>query len=193
MGLQIQDGTGSSYALKINKDGQAHTVTESHDLMFHQSLHFGQAYSFVEVQGAVVTQNTEVVLAHIKNTSKTRYLCINHVYVSSLGVGTGLVRLYVGSVYGSGGSSYTPPNHNLVSGNVAEATVNISATGNLITASGGSQVCTKAIIAEHPTAEMNFDGSIILGLNNTFDVRMLEGNVGTPTIAVCVEGFYIDI
>jgi len=184
----IRDGTGEGYLAKVTQYNQLVTVAEVHQLIFRQSFIFGEAYTLAQVQSQVVTASSEEILCHITNTSDTTVLCISHVHICAY-EGHGFGRITVASSYAAGGTIYTPGNHNRTSGNTAEATVYTS--DGALTVTGGAQVCTKALSPETPTLEMSFNGSIILGLNNTMDVRFLEQAGATPLVGLCVEGYFL--
>jgi len=186
----IEDGRGSGKLTSVTDAQQLEVQSESRELIFYQSWTHGEAYTLAQVANQTVTASAEEVLCHIKNTSNTKYLCISHIHVAGYGA-NGFARVYVDSTYSSDGTAYTPGNHNRQSGNTAEATVYV-ADGSLAVA-GGAQVCTKGIATEDTTAEMDFNGSIILGLNDTMDVRFLEKAGATPDVALCVEGYYLTI
>ena len=93
MGLQIQNG-GNGDTWKINDSGQGLVLAESQSMAFHQSFHHGYTFTLMQVPATVTTQNTEIVLSHIQNTSKDKYLCIDKIHVTSLDGATGLVRIY---------------------------------------------------------------------------------------------------
>lgn len=184
-------GDGAIYRVKVSKDNRLYVVSEEHPLIFHQSFHHGGTFTLAQTATPfAVVANTEEILAHIQNTSTTKLLCISHVHVSAW-EGHGLARVYVASTYGANGTAYTAGNHNRTSGEVASATI-YNATDATMTATGGAQVCNKGLSPETPCADMYFQGSIILGLNDTVDIRFFEQAAATPTVSVCVEGFYVD-
>ncbi len=186
----IRDGRGSGRLAGVTEAKQLMTQAECQELIFHQSINHGLTFTLAQLASQAVGASGEEVLCHIQNTSSTKYLCISHIHVPAYD-GHGFVRVYVASTYSSGGTAYTPGNHNRQSGKVAEATV--YASNGSLAVSGGAQVCTKGLSPECPTADMSFNGSIILGLNDTVDVRFLEQAGATPAVGLCVEGYYIDI
>ena len=186
---KLQDATGKNVWAGVTDANQLKTQSESQELIFYQSYEKGGAYTLAQVASQVVTASSEEVLCHIQNTSSTKWLCISHIHICGYEA-HGFGRVYVASSYSSGGTAYTPGNHNRQSGNQAEATIYVS--DGALTVSGGAQVCTKALSPETPTLEMSFNGSIILGLNDTMSVRFLEQAGATPAVGLCVEGYYID-
>lgn len=187
--MLIEGGTGNGYKAKVTEENQLAVVAETHPLIFEQSFKHGDTYTFAQLASQAVGASGEEVLATIENTSSAKLLCISHIHVCAYD-GHGFVRVYAGSVSGEDGTAFTPLNHNRTSGGVAEATVHVS--DGTLTSTGGSQVCTKALSPENPCAELSFQGSIILGLNDTMDVRFLEQAGATPAVGLCIEGFYID-
>ncbi len=186
----IENGAGDGgFIAKVSKGLQLLTQSENHPLVFHQSMNHGLTFTMAQLAAQTVTASAEEILCTIANTDPARWLCINHIHVAAYD-GHGLARVYVGSVSGADGTAYTPGNHNRKSGNVALATVYVS--DGTLTVTGGTQVCTKGISPEHPTAEITFNGSVILGLNDTLDVRFFEQAGATPDASLCVEGFYYD-
>jgi len=190
MGFQIEDGTGSGRSATVTSDNQIATRSESHSLIFHASRHYESAYSLVEVASQAVGASGEEVLGHVQNTSTIELLAINNINVVGYEA-HGFCRVYVASAYAAGGTAYTPGNHNRTSGKVASATC--YASNGSLTVTGGVQVCTVAISPESPDAKFDFTGSLILGLNDTMDVRFLEQAGATPALGLCIEGYYLPI
>lgn len=188
MSTIIKDGTGTGYSAKVTDGSQLLTQTESRSIMFHRSFEHSSVFTFAQVAEETMTASTENILCHITNTSTTDLLCISHIHVSGYEA-HGFARVYVASAYSSGGATYTPGNHNRTSGAAADATVYVNSSGLSVT--GGAQVCTSGLSPETTTAVLTFSGSILLGHNNTLDVRFREMAGATPSIALCVEGFYV--
>lgn len=185
-----EDGTGRGYKVKVTKNNQLVVRGEIHDVAFHQSFHHGDTYTLAYLASQAITASGEDCLAHIANTSATQLLCIDKVHVAGNDAQC-FVRCYVDSVSGGDGAAFTPVNHNRTSGRVASATVQVH-DGSFTDPTGGSAVASAAISPETQACFFDFQGSVILGLNDTFDVRALEQAAGTPAMTCIVTGFYID-
>lgn len=187
--MKLESAGVISYGQLVSKDGQALVEAELHPLLFERSFHDGDTYTLALLaSGAVGASGTEI-LATIQNTSTTQLLCIESVIVCGDDA-QGFAQVWTGNTSGGDGTAFTPLNHNRSSGRTAEATVYVSDAS--LTSTGGTQVCQKGLSPELSTAEMHFQGSLILGLNDTCDVRFLEQDAATPNVGVCVTGFYID-
>jgi hypothetical protein len=172
--------------IKNHKDGQMASVTpngqlevraESNSQQHFVSHEFGQAY---QVHGgtATLTAGTHTVL-HIKNTDPERDLVISYIRVQLAGADvadatTDYFEFGFGREVSSGGTEATPVNLNKKVGSVASVT----ATAVNPTMSGAFE----SLEHWHPQASglqntFNKEGSIILGLNDTFEIRYISTSI----------------
>jgi len=170
MGFQIEDGQGSGYRAGVTDEHQIKVVSESHELQHHVSWLYGQTYQ-VEGSHTLASSGTKNTL-HIKNTSPTRDMVITFVRLQFVGDGTIDVNTYMqygfGPTYASGGAVITSVNMNRTSANAAEATCY---DDNLVTA--GTFIPVDTWYCDASQIRYEKQGSIILGLNDTFMSRLI--------------------
>jgi hypothetical protein len=163
MGLQIEDGTGNGFQVKINDEHQMAVVSENHELQHHISRLHGQVYQVVgEVSDLWTGTNT---LLHINGVSGSDYLP---------DVGT-YFQIGKDTSYSSGGTTVSPVNMNFFSGNAAEVTAykeNPSVTGDFV-----------EFDRWYPSTSMmtyNKHGSLLLGLNDSIEIRLTTNRPEIP-------------
>lgn len=178
-GFQIEDGTGSGRLLGITEENQIKTRAETHSLQHHISRSTKQAYQALSIDTGI-TAKTQTLL-HLKNTDATRLLVISFIRfqaitsTASKPVVGEYFELGFGRTVSSGGTTTIPVNLNKTSGNVASVT----ATG-IDPTMAGSFVAFDRIYHKASGEEYVFNkqGSIILGLNNTVEVRFVAAGTG---------------
>jgi len=175
----IADGTGRGFKLGITKQNQAKMVAETHSLQNHISRHDGQVYQTISVDTGITNQTQTIM--HIINNSSDLVCMIGIVSVqaitdtSSKPVVGELFEFGVDRTVSSGGSTTTPVNTNKTSGNVADVTV----TG-IDPVMTGTFAAIDRIYNEASGREyvINEEAIIILGKNDTFEVRFVSGGAG---------------
>jgi hypothetical protein len=175
MAFIIEDGHGTANKAKVNSDGQLTTQAETHELQHHISRTEGQVYQTVGRETAI-TNATQTIL-HIKNTSTTQLFTVSYIRVQLVGETGGTAvpdpatyfQFGFGRTYGSGGTAVTPINMNRTSGNVASLT----AYNDSPTMAG----TFTEIDAWYPDGDnmhvFNKHGSLLLGFNDTFEIRLV--------------------
>lgn len=175
----IRDGTGSGFLLEVTDENQIKVVSESHSLQHHVSRHFGQTYQALSIDTGITAQTQ--TLLHLKNTDADRALVISFIRMQAITdtankpVAGEFFEMGFDRTVASGGTTTVPVNMNKKLNNVAKVT----ATGIDPTMTGTfaaiDRIYNKASGEEYV---FNKEGSIILGLNNTFEVRFVSGGVG---------------
>ena len=159
---------------KVTKNGQVEVRAESNSQQHFISHNFGQAY---QVHGAsdTLTAATHTVL-HIKNKDPERDIVISYIRLQLIAANasdalTDYFEFGFKTEVASGGAAIIPVNLNKKVGSVAQVT----ATKTSPTMSG----TLESLEHWHPKASgdintFNKDGSIILGLNDTFEIRYVS-------------------
>jgi hypothetical protein len=175
MGLQIIDGQGSGNVAGVTSEGLLRVQAQTNPLQFHHSREHGAAY---QVQGdfASVNNSTHAVL-HLKNTSSTKVVVVTYIRCQFLDYAGGTALPNVATYWdfglnrtvSSGGTAVTPVNMNAASGNAASVT----ATDNNPTMGGTFLEFDRY----YPSSEAdqltyNKEGALILGQNDTFEIRI---------------------
>lgn len=186
MSIKIIDGTGSGNEVEVTANNQLSIVGEQHSLQFHHSFHSSNAYQVIG-DFTSINNSTHTIL-HIKNISTTKIIAITYIRIQGLDFtgGTALpsvltyFQLGMGTTYTSGGTVVTPVNVNFASGQTAEATV----YDNSPTVGGTFTEIDKWFI-ESDAAQLiyNKEGSVILGQNDTFEIRVTSNHTVGVAIA----------
>ncbi len=178
MGFQIEDGTGSGHVAQVTSTNQVKTITESHELQHHISRNFGQSYQVISTDTGI-TAATQTIL-HLKNTDTTRKMVISFIRMQAITntaskpvVGE-YFQMGLGRTVSSGGTEVTPVNVNASSGNVAS----VVATGVDPTMAGTFSETDRWYNEGNNEHSYNKQGSHILGLNDTFEVRLVSAGTG---------------
>ena len=175
MALQILDGQGRGYTAGVTQEGLLRVQAQTNAIQFHHSREHGSAY---QVQGdfASVNNSTHAVL-HLKNTSSTKVVVVTYIRCQFLDYAGGTALPNVATYWdfglnrtvSSGGTAVTPVNMNATSGNAASVT----ATDNNPTMGGTFLEFDRY----YPSSEAdqltyNKEGTLILGQNDTFEIRI---------------------
>ena len=172
MGFQIEDGTGTGQRAGVTNENQVLVQAEIHELQHHLSRHKGQVYQIIGQETAV--NNSTHTILHIKNTSSTYLMFVSYIRMQCMKLSGGTAiptsetyfQMGFGRTYSSGGSAVTPVNMSRTSANIAPVTVyddSPTLAGTFVEADRW-----------YPYQDMmtfNKHGSLILGLNDTMEVR----------------------
>ena len=176
---------GTDRAAKINSDGKLFTISENHALQHENSWYKEDTY---QVIGDVTLANATTTVLHIKNTDATKNLVVSYVRVQAIDPSGGTAppaaanyfQLGLNETVTSGGTAVTPVNVNAISGKVADVT----ATDNGPTMGGTfAEIDRWYLDADGGSNTFRKEGSIILGLNDTFSVRVVSDNTGGTAYA----------
>jgi len=178
----------------VTKDHQIKTRTESHELQHHISWHDGDAYQVMYDDTGVVAGNAS--LLHLTNLSSTQHAVVSFIRLSTVTTGdtgenggdTGhYFELGFGSTTANGdsGSAVKAPvfvNMNRTSGKVA----NMRAVGD-----GDIGGTFTRFDKVHPSFRgdqivYNKHGSLVLGQDDTLDIRLNSEGIGGATARVTV-------
>lgn len=195
MGFQILDGTGSGYSVKVDSNNEMLVKSNSSSLQHIVSLRDGESYQVVG-DFASVNNSTHTVL-HLKNTSSTKYVVITYIRAQTVDLAGGTAapnaglywQLGTGTTVSSGGTAVIPVNVNFTSGNVANATC----TDNNPTMAGTfTEIDRYYIQSESDTVTYNKEGSIVLGKDDTLELRVTADST-SGTAYARVSFYYEDI
>ena len=185
MSFVIEDGTGKSSKAGVTKENQVLTQAENHELQHHISWNDGQAY---QILGEITTiaAATETVL-HIQNTSSTKNFIVSYMRLQIAGESGGTAlsdvatyfELGFGRTYASGGSSVTPVNMNQTSGNVASLTCYDESA----VMAGTFTQFDKWYPGPDQMQTYNKHGSLILGFNDTLEIRLVTDHTAGNALA----------
>lgn len=178
----LRDGTGGSYYGKINKDNQL-VVSAITDTRIHKASIKGDAYSWTVVSEDLAAAGTALCVV---NTSKTRKLVIDSIYVWS-DVAT-IVQVHSTANYTWTGTGVTGVNLNRTSDNVADANANANETGN----TQGSIIIalhTNELTTDQFGIGYDLDGSVVLNYNQAIAVDLVSDSAAYQCTIV---GYFID-
>jgi len=178
MAEMIKDGTGTGLMARVTDENALKTVTESHELQHHISRDSGLTFQALSVDTGI-TAKTQTVM-HLKNDDPARILVISFIRMqavtntASKPVVGEYFEVGLGRTVASGGTTTTPVNMNSSSGNTASVT----ATGIDPTMTGTFTAIDRWYNEGNGELVYNKQGSIILGLNDTFEVRLVSAGTG---------------
>lgn len=171
----------------VSNNNQLQVTAESKSLQHYISLEEQNTY---QVIGTVTIANATTTVLHLKNDDPDKYMVISYIRAQTIDAASGTAlpsaATYFDLGYGrtvtSGGASVTAVNTNALSGKVAS----ITATANGPTMAGSfTELDRWYCDADAGSVGYNKEGSLILGLDNTFEVRLTSDHTsGTAYVRV---------
>jgi hypothetical protein len=183
MAVEIKNHSDGTIA-GVTKENQLEVRSENHELQHHISWVDENVYQAI-YNDTGITAASQTVL-HIKNTSSTKRLVISFIRLMDMSSITtyaagNYFTMGFNEVYASAGDVVTPVNTSVSSGKVADATVyrdpTMADTGVFTQI---DRVYTKA----GDQVTYNKQGSIILGLNDTFSIKFVSTGTGSGAARV---------
>lgn len=190
MAIEIKNHSDGLIA-GVTKEHQLLGRVESHELQHHISINSGDAYQVISTDTGI-TAKTQTIM-HLKNTSATKLCVITFIRLFAItNTGSKPVvgeywELGLGRTVSADGTAATPVNMNSTSGRTAPVTC----TGIDPTMAGTFNAIDKFYNANAEVV-YNKQGSIILGLNDTFEARLLSAGTGEATARVTFMMMDID-
>jgi hypothetical protein len=192
MGFHVDDGTGKGYSVKVDSNNEMLVKSNSASLQHVVSERDGEAYQVVG-DFASVNNATHTIL-HIQNTSATKNLTVTYIRLQTVDLAGGTApptancywQIGKGTTYSSGGTAVTPSNVNLASGNTASATCydnNATVAGTFV------ELDRYYPQSEADSVTYNKEGSIVLGKDDTLEIRLTADNT-SGTAYARVSFFY---
>jgi len=187
MGFSIVDGTGSGREVLVTKDNELVTVAHTEPLQHVLSIRDGEAYQVLGDTGSVT--NTTQVILHIQNTSSTKLLVATYIRVQAIDLAGGTAlpsgqtfwQIGFGTTVSSGGAARTPTNLNRTSGNTADVTALSTPT----IAGTFTEIDRYYSLSSEEMEVFNKQGSIVLGKNDTLDIRLTTDHTSGIAYARC--------
>jgi hypothetical protein len=171
--MLIEDGTGSGRTAAVNAQNKlevvAITATTEHDTNHHNGLAFNACVEVTPISPDPSSGDTRTCVFYLKNTSEVD-ITLEGIDMRLGGTGEEDVIEIVGrDDVGSpiGGTTVTPANLNLGSGNPAEGTF---LKGSNITGISGGVVLQKIWITSNGTKSYNFNQDIIVPKNRVVTI-----------------------
>jgi len=194
MGLNIEDGTGKGYQVKVNSENQMETVSVNHELQHHISRHEGTVYQIIG--GLTDVWNGTNVVLHINNSDPARKAVISYMRFQCPGPsGSGMLpdnetyfQIGRDTTYSSGGTEATAVNMNLSSGN--EASLAAYKDNPAVT---GTFTEFDRWYPTHSMMTFNKHGSLILGLDDSIEVRLVTNRPELPNAYCRITIMMMDI
>jgi hypothetical protein len=193
MSLFIEDGKGTGSKMGVNTDNQGLVQAEIHELNHYVSVNRGQVY---QTLGEITTiaAATETVL-HMRNDSSSKLFVVSFIRLQIAGEANGTAlsavqtyfELGFGRTYASGGVAQVPVNMNQTSGNVAALT----AYDESPVLAGTFVQFDKWYAATDAMLVYSKQGSVILGLNDTLEIRLVTDHTAGNAL-VRVTGMFVD-
>ncbi len=167
---------------------------ESHSLQHHVSRHMGETYQIIGDFESV--SNSTYTILHITNTKPDKVICISYVRTQAIVSGGSTIpdvgtffQLGFGTEFSSGGTLVTPVAMNTTSGKASGTTAydnNPSVTGTF------TEIDRWYVEPNGRQTVFNKDGSIIIGQNDTVEVRFTSDHTAGTAYAR-ITYFLIDL
>lgn len=194
MGLQLEDGTGKGYSVKVNADNAMSAEAVIHELQHHISRSSAQVYQVIG-ETSNISAGVNTVL-HISNNSPDLHIVISYMRIQAPELdGTSVINFQTyfqfgtGTEYESSGNVVTPVNMNFSSGNIA----NLSAYKNKPVVSGLFTEFDRWYPGDGKSMmTFNKAGSVIIGRGDTLEIRLVTDQLsGTAYCRVTL--FFMDL
>jgi hypothetical protein len=175
------DGTTAG----VTTENQLEVQSESHSLQHHVSSRNENAYQVWDT--TTLTNGTKTVL-HLKNGDSAKKLVVSYIRLQMIDPSGGTAPPAAANYFdigfnrtvSSGGDTLTPVNMNAGSGKTATGTF----TGNGPTMAGTfAEFDRQYVEADGKMIIYNKDGSAILGLNDTLEIRVTSDNTSGTAYA----------
>jgi hypothetical protein len=173
MGLNIEDGTGKGYLVKVNSDNEISAESVVHELQHHISRNKAEVYQVIG-GSSNITAGVNTLL-HITNNSSNLHIVVSYIRLQVPELdGTSVInfetyfQLGTGTEYLSNGTEAGIVNMNFSSGNVAD----LSAYKNKPSLLGSFTEFDRW----YPDTSMmtfNKSGSIIMSRGDSLEVRLV--------------------
>lgn len=182
MAVEIKNNADGTTA-KVSGDNQLFVVSENHELQHHVAWKKEDVYQVISTDTGITAKDQTIL--HIKNTSSTKNLVISFIRFTDMSSITtyaagNYFAMGLDDTVSSGGTTVTPVNTNAQSGRVAEATC----TGVDPTMGGTFVEIDRAYTVAGDQLTYNKQGSIVLGLNDTFSIKFVSTGTGQATARV---------
>lgn len=177
MGLLISDGQGSGFSAGVTDENQLKVLAVTHSIQHHNSLTDGNAYQSIGDFAAI--NNATHTILHLINDSSTLNVVVTYLRISAVGLtgGTALpsvtnyFQMGFGRTVSAGGTAVIPVNMNQSSGNTASVTT----TDNNPTMAGTFLEADRWYIEANGIENTYYkDGSIVLGVGETMEIRVVS-------------------
>lgn len=189
--MLIEDGTGSGKTVAVNEKNRLKTATVQSSIEHTTNHEEGLAFNLILQQTPTYddpSNNTEdICIGYIKNTNELD-MCLEGIHFRLNGTGQSTVMKIKGNDSGTpvGGTTNTPANLNLGSGNIADG---IFLTGHDITGLSGGTVIEKIYISSSDTTStFNFSQDIIVSKNKI--VTIYSSNEGTEIDIMLIFNYH---
>lgn len=187
----IRDGAGSGRLARVSPTNRIEVQATTHSEEHEVSTKNGESFfiNTADTANMLTSTATGGEMLFIKNTSSTKKLVIEKVFLNSDTAGQIFIFMKNGVVGTIGNNNiHAPVNLNFGSNNAAMATAyNWNEVGDGMTGITGGTIINVYSIGANVQV-MPLDGAIILDLNNSFSVQ----SIGDAEIALGMR-FYFDI
>lgn len=175
------DGTKASVTVDNQLTVQSETLSLQHYISFYDE-------NVYQVIGTTTPNGTAATILHLKNNDSENTLVVSYMRLGIVDAANGTAfpsansyfTLGFDTAYSSGGTTATPVNMNAQSGKTA----NVVAYGGAPVVSGTfAEFDRRHIKADGDEYTYNKEGSLLLGLGNTLDIRLQSDHTAGTAIA----------
>ena len=184
IGVTIENRSDGIRA-NVTTDGQLSVQAETLSLQHYISAYNANAYQVIGTTTISATANT---ILHLKNTDTENSLVVSYIRMGVIDPAGGTAlpsantyfSMGYGTTYTSGGTAATAINTNARSGNTASVD---AYQGSPVVGGTYRELDRRYVKAEGDEYTYSKDGSLILGLNNTFEIRLQSDHTSGTAIA----------
>lgn len=173
------------YTTEVTPEGQLKVEAEIHELQHHEARVQEQTY---QVIGTATIANATTTVLHLKNNDPERDMVVSSIRLQSIDPSGGTAPPAAANFFSigydrtisSGGSAVTPVNTNAASGKVAAGTFTDSGP----TMTGTFKELDRWYLdSDGGTNTFNNQGSLILKINDTLEIRFTSDNTSGTAYA----------
>ena len=175
--MLIEDGKGSGRTAGVNEENRMIVAAISASVEHHTNHEEGLSFNLIFEQTPTYDDPSadtgDVCILYLKNTD-TKDMCLEGIHYRLAGTGQSNILKMKGNSTGTpvGGTTSTPANLNLGSGNIADGTF---LTGDNITGlSEGTDIERIHIGSSNDSTAFNFEQDIIVPKNNVITIYTTE-------------------
>ena len=179
MALQIGDGTGSGAQAGVSTDNRLDVSARVNPREYYVSRDTGQAYAWTSTDATSAAEES----ISVQNTSTDKNLFIRKIIFAGVQATVHAVLLVTSGT--PAGTVITGVNLNKGSSNTAAATSFGDAT---VTGTVDGDIIAQVYHVALGSVTIEFDGTVILGQDDTIAVRTVAGTDGI--VYITIEGWY---
>lgn len=172
----LKDGTGKGYTVKVDSENRLWTYSITRNESAFQSEYIGKTFMVYAKRDFVAGGVNESIM-DFKYTGNDSCHINNIIITTNSDIAK--AELFVESTNPSGGFTRIPVNLNLASGRSSETVVLTGESDLIATVLDAKEILDVRLSKDgSPTVQINFDGALVLGKDNTIHILGEVNNAG---------------